>query len=35
MNTKRFALRDDGRLFVIDEQESEREPKLICSMGLA
>ena len=30
-----FALRDDGRLFVIDEQESEREPKLICSMGLA
>ncbi len=28
-------LREDGRLCVIDEQESQREPKLICSMGLA
>ena len=28
-------LREDGRLCVIDEQESQREPKLICSMGLS
>ncbi len=28
-------LREDGRLCVIDEQDSPREPKLICSMGLA
>ena len=27
-------LREDGRLCVIDEQEIQREPKLICSMGL-
>lgn len=27
-------LREDGRLCVIDEQEAQREPKLICSMGL-
>lgn len=28
-------LREDGRLCVIDEHESQRDPKLICSMGLA
>ena len=28
-------LREDGRLCVIDEQENQPEPKLICSMGLA
>lgn len=28
-------LREDGRLCVIDEQENQAEPKLICSMGLA
>ena len=28
-------LREDGRLCVIDEQENQSEPKLICSMGLA
>jgi hypothetical protein len=26
--------REDGRLCVIDEEESQRDPKLICSMGL-
>lgn len=30
-----FSLREDGRLCVIDEQDQQREPKLICSMGLA
>ncbi|MBI5861295.1 MAG: NgoFVII family restriction endonuclease [Rhodocyclales bacterium] len=30
-----LTLREDGRLCVIDEQESQRDPKLICSMGLA
>lgn len=31
-----FALRDDGRLCVVDEHEDERKaPRLICSMGLA
>ena len=29
-----LSLREDGRLCVVDEQESNREPKLICSMGL-
>jgi len=28
-------LREDGRLCVIDEQENQSEPKLICTMGLA
>lgn len=28
-------LREDARLCVIDEQENQREPKLICTMGLA
>ena len=28
-------LRQDGRLCVIDEEENRRNPKLICSMGLA
>jgi hypothetical protein len=30
-----FSLREDGRLCIIDDQEQQREPKLICSMGLA
>lgn len=30
-----FSLREDGRLCIIDDQEDQREPKLICSMGLA
>lgn len=30
-----LTLREDGRLCVIDEQEIQRDPKLICSMGLA
>ena len=28
-------LREDGRLCVIDEQVSQPEPELICTMGLA
>jgi hypothetical protein len=30
-----LSLREDGRLCVIDEQQNDREPRLICSMGLA
>ncbi|MEW5886206.1 MAG: C-terminal helicase domain-containing protein [Pseudomonadota bacterium] len=30
-----LALREDGRLCLVDELEQEREPRLICSMGLA
>lgn len=30
-----LALREDGRLCVVDEQEEQREARLICSMGLA
>lgn len=30
-----FSLREDGRLCVIDDQDPRKEPKLICSMGLA
>ena len=30
-----YALREDGRLCVIDEQDHQKEPRLICSMGLA
>ncbi|MCL2075615.1 MAG: phospholipase D-like domain-containing protein [Betaproteobacteria bacterium] len=30
-----LALREDDRLCLIDEQEQQREPKLICSLGLA
>ncbi|OAI01240.1 NgoFVII family restriction endonuclease [Methylomonas methanica] len=30
-----FSLRDDERLCAIDDQDQQREPKLICSMGLA
>ncbi|MHB0984608.1 MAG: helicase-related protein [Sulfuricella sp.] len=30
-----LSLREDGRLCVIDEQENQPDPKLICSMGLA
>jgi len=29
------SLREDGRLCIIDEQENQREPKLISTMGLA
>lgn len=30
-----FALREDGRLCLVDDQEQQREPRLICSLGLA
>lgn len=30
-----FSLREDGRLCIIDDLEQQKEPKLICSMGLA
>jgi hypothetical protein len=30
-----LSLREDGRLCVIDEQEQQREPRLVCSLGLA
>ena len=30
-----LALREDGRLCVADDRDNEREPQLICSMGLA
>lgn len=30
-----FSLREDGRLCVIDDQDQQKEPQLICSMGLA
>lgn len=30
-----FSLREDGRLCVLDDQEQQKESKLICSMGLA
>ena len=30
-----LALREDGRLCIIDDSQDEREPRLICSMGLA
>ncbi|QBQ08939.1 helicase-related protein [Pseudomonas sp. SXM-1] len=30
-----FSMREDGRLCVIDDQDQQPEPKLICSMGLA
>lgn len=29
-----FSLREDGRLCLVDEQEQQREPRLICSLGL-
>jgi hypothetical protein len=29
-----FSLREDGRLCVIDDQDQQKEPSLICSMGL-
>ena len=29
-----LSLREEGRLCVIEEDETERDPKLICSMGL-
>ena len=30
-----FNLREDGRLCLVDEQGQQREPRLICSLGLA
>jgi superfamily II DNA or RNA helicase len=30
-----FSLREDARLCVVEELEQQREPKLICTMGLA
>lgn len=30
-----FSLREDGRFCVIDDHEQQREPQLICSMGLS
>jgi len=30
-----LSLREDGRLCLVDEQDANRESKLICSMGLA
>jgi hypothetical protein len=30
-----LSLREDDRLCVINDQDFEREPKLICSMGLS
>ena len=30
-----FSLREDGRLCLVDEQEQQREPRLICSLGVA
>ncbi len=30
-----FSLREDGRLCVIEDQDQQKEPSLICSMGLA
>ena len=30
-----FSLREDGRLCLIDDADQQKEPKLICSMGLA
>ena len=30
-----FAMREDGRLCIIEEHEQQHEPKLICSLGLA
>jgi hypothetical protein len=30
-----LSLREDGRLCVIEEEEQQRDPRLICSMGLA
>jgi hypothetical protein len=29
-----FSLREDGRMCLIEEQEHQREPRLICSLGL-
>ncbi|MBM4147203.1 MAG: hypothetical protein FJ240_13185, partial [Nitrospira sp.] len=29
-----IALRDEGRLCIIHEEEQTQEPKIICSMGL-
>jgi len=30
-----FSMREDGRLCIVDDQAQQREPKLICTMGLA
>ncbi len=29
-----LALRDDNRLCIINENDEQREPRLICSLGL-
>ncbi|MDQ3555822.1 MAG: hypothetical protein M3409_03465 [Gemmatimonadota bacterium] len=29
-----IALREDDRLSIVDEEEQEREPQIICSLGL-
>ena len=29
-----FSLREDSRLCIVEDEEQQREPKLICSMGL-
>jgi len=30
-----FSMREDGRLCIVDDQQQQREPKLICTLGLA
>ena len=30
-----IALRDEGRLCLVQEEEDAREPRIICSMGLS
>ncbi len=30
-----FSLREDGRLCLVEEEEQNREPRLICSLGLS
>lgn len=30
-----LRLREDGRLYVFSDEDQAREPRLICSMGLA
>ena len=29
-----FSMREDGKLCIVDEQAQQREPKLICTLGL-
>ncbi len=30
-----LALREEGRLCVVEDENTQREPKLICTLGLA